>query len=104
MCPFGGGKSCFSAPGRCAEDEPGESVEKLEGTGDTPRKADGALVAEDAGEAVGVYERRREIVGCKNGLNIKEPGVPFGKEEDMIGGEDRDADAEEGEGVNVAGG
>jgi hypothetical protein len=51
-----------------------------------------------------VYERKREIVGCKNGLNVKDIGDPFGKEEDMIGGEERDADAEEGEGVNMAGG
>ena len=77
-------------------------MEKLEGTGETPRKAEGALVAEDAGEALGVYERRHEIVGCRNGLSDKEVGVPFGKE-DMIGGEERDADAEEGgEGVKLA--
>ena len=98
-CPFECSKSCFSAPGRCAEDEPGESVEKLEGTGETPRKADGTLVAEEAGEARGVYERRREIVGCRKGFSREEVGVPFGKEEDMMGGEERDADAEEGEGV-----
>ena len=80
-------------------------MEKLEGTGETPRKAEGALVAEEAGEALGVYERRREIVGCRNGLSDKEVGAPFGKEEDMIRGEERDADAEEGgEGVKLAGG
>ena len=101
--PFDCGKSCFSAPGRCAEDEPGESVEKLDGEGETPRKAEGALVAEEVGEARGVYERRREIVGCRKGLRCNELGVPFGKEEDMIGGEERDADAEEGEGVKMAG-
>ena len=49
--PFDCGRSCFSVPGSCAEDEPGESVEKLDGTGETPRKAEGALVAEEVGEA-----------------------------------------------------
>ena len=98
-CPFECSKSCFSVPGRCPEDEPGDSVEKLEGEGETPRRAEGALVAEEAGEAWGVNERRREIVGWRKGFSVKEVGVPFGKEEDMIGGEERDADTEEGEGV-----
>jgi len=99
VSPFGCGKSCSSAPGRRAEDEPGESVEKLDGTGETPRKAEGALVAEEVGEAWGVYERRREIVGCRKGREIlRELGTPFG-EEDMVGGDERGGDAEESEGV-----
>lgn len=54
---------------------------------------------------MGVYERRREIVGWRNGLSDKEVGAPLGKEEDIVGGEERDADAEEGgEGVKLAGG
>jgi len=48
--PFARAKSRFSAavPGSTEEDEPGESVEKLDGTGEgeMPRKAECALVAE----------------------------------------------------------
>jgi len=49
-CPFACAKSRFSAavPGSAEEDEPGESVEKLDGSGEgeIPRKAECALVAE----------------------------------------------------------
>lgn len=54
-CPFACGKSRFSAApgsgnGRCAEeDEPGESV-KLDGTGETPRRGECALVTEATGD------------------------------------------------------
>jgi hypothetical protein len=56
-CPFACAKWCFSAaPGSAEEDEPGESVEKLDGTGEgeMPRRAECALVAEGEGVACGV--------------------------------------------------
>jgi hypothetical protein len=106
-CPFACATSRFSAPdpGSAEEEEPGESVEKLDGTGDVEmarRTAECALVAEGGDSVVcGVYERRREIVLCRKGgvrcegvVRRAWAGKPFGREEDIAGGEERDAEAE----------
>jgi hypothetical protein len=99
---------CFSVAGvgsvRCAEEEePGERVEKLDGTGEgeMPRSAECVLVADDAGEACGMYERRREMVGCKKGEatfdGVDGESAPLGRREDIASGEEREAEVEEGE-------
>ena len=108
-CPFACTKSRFSAAGngRCAEeDEPGESV-KLDGTGETPRRGECALVWEVTGDAWVIYERKREVDGCRKdgesfeGVEKEVAGAPFGRKEDIVGGEEREAEVVEGESVCV---
>jgi hypothetical protein len=108
-CPFACAKSSFSAPpgsGGAEEDEPGESV-KLDGTGETPRRGECALVKDVTGDACVIYERKREVDGCRKdgesfeGIEREVARAPFGRKDDIVGGEEREAEVEEGESVCV---